>query len=434
MALHRRWPLAVLTFTLAVIAAACDGGGGAPTATPTPYLGRGPALLGTPQATIVEAQAGALVIVNGTLIDGTGAAPVPNAYVVVQGDRVSEVGSGEPALVPDGARVVDARGGTILPGLIDAHVHITRRVVGVGAMGISEDGLRPWLESGITTLRDVGTPPIVFPSVAQFVAGLTKNSKAPRVVWAGPIVTTVGGYPIPVPQYALVAREVATVDEARKAVVTLADGGAGVIKLGLERGYCRDEGWPLMPLDQVRAITDAAHRRGLLVTAHVTSVDEVRLALDGGVDNLAHAPLEPLSDELIQEMVGRGMGIATTASVWGCFAEQAAANAKRYADAGGVIAVATDFGCCDQAPGMEPYLREMEFLLRAGLTPAQLLVAATRGGAVLSNLGDELGTIETGKLADIIIVEGDPLTDIGALRSVRTVVQGGRVVFEAATP
>jgi imidazolonepropionase-like amidohydrolase len=370
-----------------------------------------------------------LIVLNGTLIDGTGASPVPNAYVVVEGDRIASIGTGEPP-VSRGGTIINARRGTIMPGLIDTHVHVARGIFAGEDGTIEPGGLLPWLSAGMTTLRDVATPSGAFPEVKRIADEQTTAHEAPRVVWAGPLVTAVGGYPFPVPRYAAVGEDVGSIDEARQVVTSLADGGAGVIKLGLEQGYYANLGWPLLSLDVVRAITETAHARGLRVTAHVTSVDEVRLALDGGVDDLAHAPLEPIPDEMMQEMLNRGTGMATTATVWGVASAsvQAAANAKRYADAGGVVSVATDYGCCGQAAGLPPYLQEMQFLRGAGMTPMQLLVAATRSGAIMANVGQQVGTLEAGKIADIIVVDGDPLSELQALNHVSVVVQGGAVV------
>jgi imidazolonepropionase-like amidohydrolase len=369
------------------------------------------------------------VIVNGTIIDGTGTEPIPDGYVTVADGRISAVGGGQPTIAP-GVTVVDAQGGIIMPGMIDTHVHVARGVFAGGGGMIDPGGLMPWLAAGMTTLRDVGTPPGAFPTVKQAADGETAAHRAPRVVWAGPLVTAVGGYPFTVPRYAAVGEDVAGADEARQLVTTLADGGARIIKLGLERGYYADLGWPLLSLDAVRAITETAHARGMRVTAHVTSIDEVRLAIDGGVDDLAHAPLEPIPEAIMQEMLAKGMGMATTATVWGRSDvwSQAAANAKRYADAGGVVSIATDHGCCGQPPGLQPYRDEMQFLRGAGMTPMQLLVAATRSGAMMANVAGGVGTIEAGKIADIIVVNGDPLADLSALNNVSVVVQAGEVV------
>lgn len=368
---------------------------------------------------------------NGTIIDGTGAQPVPDGHALIAGGRIVSVGTGTPA-VPPGTTVIDAGGGTIMPGLIDTHVHVARGIF-AGEPGTIEPGaLMPWLTAGMTTLRDIATPPGAFPEVKQAADAQTAAGQAPRVVWAGPLVTAVGGYPFPVARYASVGEDVGSADEARQLVTRLADGGARVIKLGLEQGYYGDDGWPLLSLEIVQAITETAHSRGMRVTAHVTSMDEVRLALDGGVDDLAHAPLEPIPEEILQEMLRKGTGMATTATVWGGpgASTQAAMNAKRYADAGGTVSIATDFGCCGQAAGLQPYLYEMEFLRASGMTPMQLVVAATRNGAILSGLGEELGTIEPGKIADIIVVNGDPLADIAVLSDVSAVVLEGRLVYE----
>jgi len=366
---------------------------------------------------------------GGTRLDGTGAEPVADGYVMVGDGRISSVGQGQP-VIPPGATVVDAKGGTIMPGMIDTHVHVARGVFSGESGSIDPGTLIPWLAAGMTTLRDVATPPGVFPDVKLVADGQAASHEAPRVVWAGPMVTAAGGYPFTVPRYASVGEDVESVEEARQVVARLADGGARIIKLGLEKGYYADLGWALLSVDTVRAITETAHARGLRVTAHVTSIDEVRLALDGGVDDLAHAPLEPIPEAMMREMLEKGIGIATTATVWGVAnaSAQAAANAKAYADAGGIVSIGTDYGCCGQAAGLSPYLAEMEFLRGAGLTTMQLLVAATRSGAIMANVSREVGTLEVGKIADIIVVEGDPLADLQALNNVRVVIQGGAVI------
>jgi imidazolonepropionase-like amidohydrolase len=432
-----RTRLLVLSLGLLSLAVACGGDGNGATdstqtATPRPTAQPSAAALRSPEPPTPRPEV--LIVQNGALIDGTGADPVPNAYVVIEGSKIASVGSGQPP-APSGARIVDARGGTILPGLSDSHVHVARGVPAAGQPPIEQGGLLPWLTGGITHLRDVATPPGAFPSVRIAADALTMNHEAPRIFWAGPMVTAPGGYPISVPRYRDVGQEVSGIENVRALVNQLADGGARLIKLGLDKGYYSDEGWPLLSVEEVRAITETAHARGLLVTAHVTSLDEVRLALDGGVDDLAHAPLELLPDDMIGEMLRKGTTMATTASVWGDRAAgaRAAANARRYMQAGGVVALATDFGCCGQPAGTQALLGEMQFLIGfGGFTPMQVLVAATRNGPIVSGLRDEAGTIEAGKLADLIVVEGNPLFDLQALTSVRLVVQGGRVVVEEA--
>jgi enamidase len=422
-----------LLFALALLIAC--GGGAAPEGTPSGApTSTGDPTLTTNSGVQTQAPSGSLAIINGTLIDGTGAAPIPNAYVLIGNGSIEAAGCCSSAIsLPSGYEVIDAAGGTIMPGLVDAHVHVTSWVLGNDAGAASMDAtqrLVPWLESGFTTLRDVGAPLDSFPGLRQQIDRLVRDSKSPNVVWSGPIVTAVGGYPLTVPAYAPVGREVASVDEARALVRDLADAGAGVIKLGLEGGYYSDLGWALLSLDTIRAIVEVAHERAMRVAAHVTSIDELTLALDGRIDDIVHAPLERIPDALLARMVEEEVGMTTTATVWGQAGAPAvaAANASRYAAAGGLVAIGTDFGCCSQQPGLEPYLQEMRFLLQAGMTPMQIVVAATRNAAIVAGRGGEAGTIESGKAGDILVVQGDPLGDVGALRDPVAVIQAGRVV------
>ncbi len=436
-------------FTLSlVVTLACSGGSSRPSPTPSNPAGAtaSPVAVANPTvepSPIIQTPAPAwtpppgppLAIVNGTLIDGTGAAPLTDAAVLVRDRRVERVLQASGAVeVPEGYQVIDAGGGFILPGLIDGHVHITRTITNVEPPGlgarVDEEALLPFQRAGFTTLRDVGTATVILGAIRSLVESMTARGLAPTVVWAGPLITAPGGYPISVPRYAAGGQEIESAEDGVALVDRLANDGARLIKLGLDKGYYADDGWPLLSLEEVQAITTRAHERGLLVTAHVTSLDEVRLAIDGGVDDLAHTPLEPLPDELIAEMVAKGMGIVTTATVWGRSQEIAADNAVRYAEAGGIVSVGTDYGCCEQVPGIEPYLLEMQFLKARGMTPMQLIVAATRSGALLANRGAETGTVEAGKLADIIVAGGNPLDDLGALRHVQTVIRQGHVVFQ----
>lgn len=387
----------------------------------------------TPPATPEAAFGAPLAIVNGVLFDGTGAGPAEGMVVLVRDGRIEAIQTGA---VPAGYETMNAAGKTVMPGLIDGHVHITRAVFRVTpdlATEIVADGMLPFLQQGFTTLRDVGTATVAYSSVSAIINGYSRANTAPDVVWAGPIITTVGGYPFTNPRYTASGQDILSPEEGAALVDQLADNGAGVIKIAIERGFYFDEGWPLLSPDEVGAITQRAHERGLLVTAHVTSAEEAQLALDGGVDNFAHTPLEALSGDVIAGMANNGRGSVTTATIWDpASAVVIADNARRLAEAGGSVSIGTDFGCCAQPIGIEPFLQEMVFLQGEGMTTTQLLVAATRGGAEVSNLGAETGTLEPGKRADIILVEGNPLADLFALRNVSTVVKRGHVIPGAA--
>ena len=403
------------------------------TAAPTRSPAATPAPLHTNPPSAPYVGSGTLAVINARIIDGTGAPPIESGFVFVRDGRIESVGPGAPADTAD--VVIDAAGRTVMPGLGDGHVHITRTIVSVDADmagTVNEDGLVPFVHGGITNLREVGTATVIMQSLKVLTDGLVREGRAPRVTWAGPIITTTGGYPFTVQRYSPGGQAVASAEEGVEMVNDLADWGARIIKLGLEQGYYADEGWPLMDLPTVQAITEAAHARGLLVTAHVTSLDEVRLALDGGVDNLAHTPLQLLTNDLIEEMIEADMGIVSTAIIWDPNAAGIAAeNVRRYAAAGGTIAIGTDYGCCEQLPGPEALLREMQFLyIDGGVALDDLLVAATRGVAAVTGTDADVGTLEAGKLADMIILGGDPLTEIAALGDVELVIVGGDVVYE----
>lgn len=358
-----------------------------PTPSPARDLSREP--LPTPYTPLEP-----LAILGGTLIDGTGAERVEDAYVFIADGRIEGVGCcASEVSLPDGYAVIDASGLTVMPGLVDGHVHVTRTFVinddpGDLTVSLDENGMVPFLSAGFTTLRDVGTATVILRAVAFQFASLTARNLSATVIWAGPLITAPGGYPLSVPEYRAGGQAVESAEDAVALVDELADGGARIIKLGLDQGYYGDAGWAILSLDVVSAIADRAHEHGMRVTAHVTSLDEVRLALDGGVDDLAHAPLEPIPDDLMAEMLARDMGMVTTATVWGNFYDVAAQNAKRYADAGGTVSIGTDYGCCGQVAGIEPYIRELQFLNAAGMTNEQLVLGATRNGAIVANVSD----------------------------------------------
>ena len=348
-----------------------------------------------PAAGIIEA--GDLVILNGRLFDGTGAPPIVDGLVAVRGERIIAVGPREDFAVPDGVQVIDAGGGFIMPGVIDSHVH----VLDTAFLGI--DVLTPWLQGGVTTVRDLFTCGTCVPELRSSIASVAPDP--PRVVIAGPGFSAPGGL-----------REgavVSTVEEARAAVANLLDNeGADLIKL-----YD-----PEMPLEINQAIVEEAHARGKRVASHP---DGLVNAVAAGVDDVSHPPNGDVSDEVLQQAAAQGIEMNTTL-IGGPDPVLA-----RYRDLGGVIAMGTDTpfaaGC-----GMPVY--EMRNMVASGLTTNEVLVASTKNAAVVSNLAMELGTLEVGKSADIIIVDGDPLADISAMENVSLVMKGGRLVDLTSRP
>lgn len=398
----------------------------------------------------------ALVVRNGTVIDGTGRAPITDGLVVVQGERILAVGRAEAFDIPAGVTVVDAGGGTILPGIINSHTHSTH----------SPAVRREFLVDGVTTVCNLGT---TLERLTVFDSARTAEGPAARGYFAGPIITAPGGYP-GVVLGSQFNYEVATPEQARAAVRDLLGRGASMIKIALAPGDPRDP-WPALDLERVRAIVAEAHARGVLVRAHVIESFLVEdIALPAGVDVIEHEPFPVLTPEqesrvlgsseplamlldsvapefvtLMRRMVRQGTIMVPTldqrvgtllAKPSRTPVEQTVLDvhvgvAGRFHALGGTLALGNDFGGVGHvAPGMP--LVEMRLLLAAGLTPMQVLEAGTRHAAAACGLGRSLGTLEAGKLADLVIVRGDPLSDLAALDSVIVVIKGGELAFRAS--
>jgi len=364
-----------------------------------------------------------LALVNGQLIDGTGAEALPDAVVLVEGTRIAFVGLRQRVRVPAEAQVLDAEGATILPGLINAHVHAA----------YSESTLKAWAAGGVTTVRDLGNGGRRSELFALRGRVQAKPACA-RLVAAGPMVTVPGGYPI-VP-WGVSGLTVTSVDDARQKVGALLDDGADMIKIALESGATFGREIPMLSPAEAAAIVALAHERGTLVSAHVTAARDVEVALDAGVDDLAHMVVDDLPDALIERAVAAGVYWVPTLELWDGVSRaqgidldrRAIRNLGRYVAAGGKVALGTDYAGYETAFQLGTPIREIELMLEAGMSPLQILVAATAKAAQVCNLGSEIGTLESGKRADILAVEGDPLQDMQALTRVRWVLRDGALI------
>lgn len=397
----------------------------------------------------------ALVVRNGTVIDGTGRLPIVNGLVVVQGQRILAVGEAVDFDVPEGVAVVDAGGGTILPGVINSHTHSTH----------DPAVRRAFLIDGVTTVCNLGTTIERFP---LFDSTSVSEGPAARGYCAGPIITAPSGYPGPV-YGSQFSYEVGSPEEGRAAVADLLNRGATVIKIALAPGDPRDP-WPVLDLERVRAIVAEAHAHGVLVRAHVFEPYLVEdIVLPAGIDVIEHLPAPILTPEeesrvlgsddpaavlydtvspgfvkMLEQMVRQGTVMVPTldgglgtlfnnpnrSRVEQIVLDLHLEAVRRFHALGGVLALGNDFGGVPSVAAGMP-LVEMKMLLAAGLTPTEVLEASTRNAAAACGQASSLGTLEAGKLADIIIVNGDPLADLAAMDSVIAVVKGGEVAFRA---
>lgn len=361
-----------------------------------------------------------LVLVNGRLIDGSGSAPLLDAVVIIEGERIAAVGARDQVAIPPGARVIDLQGATILPGFINAHVH----------RAYDKEALAAWAQSGVTSVRDLGVLSGAG-DLADLLALRDEAARDPRyarLVSAGPMLTVPDGYG---------SRAVTSPEQARQTVDELLNQGIDLIKIGIEDDL-QGRRWPMLSAEEIAAIVESAHARGVPVSAHISRSRHLELALQSGVDDVAHMIVDELSDDLIARMVAAGMYWEPTLELWRCVHDlhqinwdaQAADNLRRFARAGGQVALGTDYAGyrCDFDLGMP--VSEIELMLQAGLTPMQVIMAATRNAAHVCNLDGQLGTLEHGKTADILVVAGDPLADMRALLDVRLVIHNGVIIRE----
>ena len=342
-------------------------------------------------------------IVGATVLAGRELAEVRDAVVVIDGRSIGAVGDAASVAVPDEAEVLVARGQTVLPGFIDAHVHI----------GFYEP--REVLHGGVTTVRDLAWPPERIEPLAA--ASRADDFEGPTILAAGPMLTAPGGYPTRAAWAPSgTGLEVASPDDAGAAVQRVVDMDAVIVKIALNPPV-----GPVLDRDTLGAIVDAAHERGLKVTGHIYGLSELHKALDTGMDELAHMLMsdEVIPAETIERMVAAGMVVVPTLSVFGeSEARTAIANLASFRAAGGRIVYGTDLGNEGPRPGID--IKEVSAMASAGMNGHDIIRAATVDAATWLDL-DSTGRIETGYDADLVVVDGDPgatpeaLTDVVAV-------------------
>ena len=386
----------------------------------------------------------AILIKGGTPIDGTGTNTMKGADVLVEGKTIKSVG--KDIKVPDGVTVIDAKGKTVMPGLIDSHVHLWGCVQG----GIQEWLTRPielgviksisdakaMLNAGYTMVKCCGSSNSLYLRESTAEGTLTGM---PRILAAGHWISQTFGHGdphiLPV-EYVDVRttkyRSAFTsalladgVDECIKATRYALRQGADFIKIHVSGGFTspRDKVTDVQfNLDEIKAIVDTAAQVGKYVTAHYQkSLTALSNAILGGVKTIEHALLT--DDKLVHLAIERDVIFVSTINVMRKSLAEMSENAKlmiesynRLTKAGAVFAMGTDnMGIADTAGKNS---RELELLVQhCDITPMDAIVMATKNGAKACFMGDQTGTIEESKLADMIVVNGDPLKDITILQN-----------------
>ncbi len=360
-----------------------------------------------------------LALAGGRLIDGTGSPPVPGATLIVSGELVTAAGPTASLDLPAEADVLDLSGATILPGFINAHVH----------QAYSAATLKAWAHQGVTTVRDLGADPRrPLPALRD---ELNLEPACARLVAAGPIVTVPGGYP-GVPWGSACGLAVTSPADAQSQVNRLLDAGIDLIKIAVESGASFGRAIPTLSAEEIAAVTAAAHARATRVSAHVLVEADLIRAVAEGADDIAHMVSDHLSDEAIAAMLARGTQWVPTLELWHGVSSRLGARAiaflQRFARAGGSVALGTDYAGYDAEFDLGMPMREIAWMQAAGLSPMEIIVAATRNAAQACNLGSRLGVLAPGRIADILVVDGDPLADLGALSRPLLVIRGGVII------
>ena len=414
----------------------------------------------------MKSATGWAVITHGQMVDGTGAKPVPDAAVVIHDGRITYAGpvGGAPEVPPE-ARRLDARGGTILPGLVEAHFHPTYfNVAALEDLDIkypveyvtllAAANARLALECGYTAARSGG-------SLFNIDHWLKKAIEAeihlgPRLASSGREICGVGGLMDWNPDFRRIGMEglvllVNGPDEARAAVRKLVKDGVEWVKTyptgDAAAPDANDHHTLCMTFEEMHACVATAHNHGMKVTGHCRATEGIKNALRAGYDAVEHATF--IDDEGLELLLKRDVPVVPALQFeWASIEygpafglgpavidghketlEGGAESARRILHAGGRLGMGGDYGFAWNPHG--DYAKELTFFVQyVGLSPREVLTCATKTGAEIMGRAHEFGTLEAGKLADVLVVEGDVLADIRILEDrarFLAVMQGGTI-------
>jgi imidazolonepropionase-like amidohydrolase len=402
-----------------------------------------------------------ILIKAGRLIDVRNGKPLTDQAILIEGDRIKEVGPSQAVSshAPAGARVLDLSNSTVLPGLIDCHTHLTfdPSHTGYAALGISTPrealygakNAKVTVEAGFTTVRNVGAGG--YSDIALRDAIDAGDVPGPRMNTAGPGVGVTGGHfdnSLLAPEFHYSSDSIADGVPAITAKVREeVKYGADVIKISATGGVLSKGDSPEATQfsdEEIRAAVTEAHRLGRKVAAHAHGAAGIKQAVLAGVDSIEHASF--IDEEAIRLMKEKGTYLVPTLYLSDWFIENyqrmrvpefmvakakvvmpaARQNIARAFKAGVKVAFGTDAAVYPH--GMNA--REFAVMVKLGLTPMQSIQAATVNAADLLGWSDRVGSIEAGRLADIVAVSGDPLADVTTLEHITFVMKGGQVVVK----
>jgi imidazolonepropionase-like amidohydrolase len=424
-----------------------------------------------------------LAVVGGVLIDGHEGPPVPNSVVLIDGKRIVAVGTRDSLKVPPETKVIDAAGHYVLPGLIDRHVHLD--LLGYGGVGdrggygywhktygpqyelVAETSARQLLFQGVTTAVDLGGDPAIQLKLRDRIS--RGDIPGPRLLVSIGWITNwsdeqfashhrgkAGAGPSGVQVF-----NVRSVEDAQQAIQKTVEMGADIVKL-----------YTGLTAEQMKPISEGARKKGLRITGHVSGRDDTLMRIRSGQHAIEHQGFDAADGEVVKELVARrtvvvptnvqslAANLAIEEPIWlddprfrlltppALYAavrdslthinrvayfggslrprriEESLADVKRLYDAGVALGVGTDSGTPANYHTASTW-RQMELLVRAGIPAMEVIGMATRSNAQGLGLGSETGTIDLGKMADLIVVDGNPLRNMNALQHVVYVVKEG---------
>lgn len=394
------------------------------------------------------------VVTGCTLIDGTGADPVTDAALHVRDGSI--VWAGALSALPESARQtrqIDASGKTVIPGIIDAHIHVCWN----GRESVLEllkrdrdsivleavDTVRRVLETGVTAVRDIGGHDYVEMSLRKAInAG---HIPGPRMRTSGKVLCMTGGHGY------FIAREADGPDEMRRAAREQLKAGADTVKMMATGGAAtpgQDVNASQLTVEEMKAAVDAAHAVGRTAAAHCHGTGGIKNSILAGMDSIEHGTY--LDEETAEMMAQRGTALVLTQGVAKPDPAKIPPNAREEAkrlepifdmlaertrqaiaiarDKGVFIGCGTDSGGNALAPHDFSMAKEMELLVGNGFSPMEALVIVTRNNARILRWDKEIGTLEAGKLADFVVLGANPLENISNVRAVEAVYKAGQPV------
>lgn len=371
----------------------------------------------------------------GTIWTGGSAEPQPGLVVVDAAGVIRRIDLADQPELPQELLVLGGKQHWVLPGLVDAHVHLGFDPFAMSGLDRDASAHVPTsgLDTGVLAVRDLGAP-LRWAGRWQTGPGRApagSRAGSPAVAIAGPVLTAPGGYPSRTWGAGGYCALVNSAAQARTTVQRLASEGVDLIKIALEPGP--DGDLPVPDAATLQAIVDAAHSAGLAVVAHALTVAMVRRALDAGVDELAHTPTQRLDVDLIERIAAAGMSVTSTLQTFfsGGVGREAADNATDLVTAGVTLRYGTDLGNSGTRTGADP--RELDRIADTGLGRLGALRAATVGSATAAGMRHRTGMLTVGEPAALVLLPSSPLAEPGVWRTPAAVYVDGRLTVGAGT-